>query len=238
MHYIYCLTNQINGKKYIGRTNDIRRRMTQHKNDSFNPNCARKYDTPLAHAIRKYGWEAFNMEVLQQNEDKDIINQSEQEYILLYDTYSSGGYNASIGGEFGAAGREYTSKFREQLPDIIVDLKSGMKHKDIAHKYDISIPYVSEINNGTRLRVETETYPLFLSHNENMKLVYPKIIELLATTKKSMNAIARELHISKDTVQRVNQGNIRAVKDLSPDFPIRKQKKGSYKLEPVETIPS
>lgn len=51
MHYIYCLTNIINNKKYIGRTNDLKRRMTQHKNDSINKNCSNKYETPLAKAI-------------------------------------------------------------------------------------------------------------------------------------------------------------------------------------------
>ena len=46
----------------------------------------------------------------------------------------------------------------------------------------------------------------------------------------SMNKIAETLGVSKDTVQRVNKGQQVAVKNLYDDFPIRKQKQGSYRI--------
>lgn len=223
MYYIYCLTNKENGKKYIGQTNNIKRRMCQHKNDSFNPNCKLKYDTILAKAIRKYGWNSFELKILSQNEDKNKANETEIYYIEKFNSFNGAGYNASSGGEFGYIGRSYDSIVKESLLDIIEDLKSGMKHKDISKKYNISIPYVSGINNGTRLHLKDVSYPIFLSREKQIKLLYPSIISDLQNTDKPMSQIARDCNISKDTVQKINKGNIREIKKIFSDFPIRKK---------------
>ena len=157
---IYCMTNKINGKKYIGQTNNFRRRMTQHKNDSQNPN-AREYSTAIGAAIRKYGWENFeNKIIFEANDDeKDLINEEEIYYIEYYNTFHGDGYNSAPGGQYGFDNRIYESKVRDNnlLDSIIDDLKNGISHKEIALKYNISIPYVSDINNGNKLRNEGET---------------------------------------------------------------------------------
>lgn len=52
--FIYCLTNKINGKKYIGQTiTTIEHRVSQH----FSKRRKRKYAISLA--IKKYGKENF-----------------------------------------------------------------------------------------------------------------------------------------------------------------------------------
>lgn len=53
---IYKYTNKINGKVYIGQTINPKIRKSQHKNS--------KADDYFHRAIRKYGWEAFDYEVL------------------------------------------------------------------------------------------------------------------------------------------------------------------------------
>ena len=60
MGYIYKVTNNINGKMYIGQTRrTIEQRWKQHIYDSFNNSL----DTSAFHcAIRKYGIEAFKIE--------------------------------------------------------------------------------------------------------------------------------------------------------------------------------
>lgn len=220
VHFIYCLTNKVNSKKYIGRTNDIKRRMSQHKVDSFNRNCPNKYDTPLAAAIRKYGWENFTVEVLEQHPDLQVINQKEISWIKKLNTYLGEGYNASSGGELGFTGRIYSSKFAGNLPEIIRDIKNNVNFKTIAKKYDISISYVSDINNGTRLKQDNEKYPL----RSNLVPPYSKIVDDLIYSSDSMSRIAKRYGISESTVQRINSGTIRAVRQLYSSFPIRNHK--------------
>ena len=52
---IYKITNKINGKKYVGQSNNINRRFSEH--------CLRS-EIPIDIAIQKYGKENFVFEVL------------------------------------------------------------------------------------------------------------------------------------------------------------------------------
>ena len=54
---IYKITKKENGKSYIGQSNDIERRIKEHQY---------KTDLAIELAIRKYGIDAFNYEVLEQ----------------------------------------------------------------------------------------------------------------------------------------------------------------------------
>ena len=89
--YVYKVTNLINGKAYIGITNDFKRRMDNHK-------CGKKQAVDLA--IQKYGEENFLYEVLYENvSEEDAINK-EKELIKLYNTKTPDGYNVSFGGDY------------------------------------------------------------------------------------------------------------------------------------------
>lgn len=60
MAIVYCYTNKINNKKYIGIT--IRRmeeRERSHLYEAYNVNCE-TYNTPFKRVIRKYGLRNFN----------------------------------------------------------------------------------------------------------------------------------------------------------------------------------
>lgn len=37
MYYIYCYTNKYNNKTYVGQTNNIARRMSEHRHDANTP---------------------------------------------------------------------------------------------------------------------------------------------------------------------------------------------------------
>ena len=94
MAYIYKITNKINQKKYIGKTEKVNpeERWKEHLRDA-----KREYrkNRALYRAINKYGAENFTFEII---EETDIPNEKEQYYIQFYDTYHNG-YNETLGGD-------------------------------------------------------------------------------------------------------------------------------------------
>lgn len=97
MNYIYCFTNIINNKKYIGST--IKKpniRYNQHIYNAFHENT-HQYNYPLYQAIRKYGLDNFEFEVLLSKDcDEATIRKIEAEYIKKYNTLSPNGYNQTL----------------------------------------------------------------------------------------------------------------------------------------------
>ena len=97
MGYIYCITNLINSKKYIGQTvNSVQERWKDH--------CrARKYhkrkNAPLYDAFDKYGIENLKIEELEYVEDNSKLSDREIYWIKELQTYGRNGYNATKGGE-------------------------------------------------------------------------------------------------------------------------------------------
>lgn len=94
MNYIYCFTNLINGKKYIGSTiHTPESRYKQHIYNATHEN-AHQYNYPLYQAIRKYGIDNFKFESLFEKEcDEEEIREIEAEYIKKYNCVSPNGYN-------------------------------------------------------------------------------------------------------------------------------------------------
>lgn len=86
---IYLITNNINGKQYVGQSIDIDTRWRQHINakDNF----------AIHNAIKKYGKENFSFEVLLEC-PVDMLDVWERDMIALYDCISPNGYNLTEGG--------------------------------------------------------------------------------------------------------------------------------------------
>ena len=98
MAYIYKITNIVNDKGYVGRTEkDPQERFKGHI-------YAAKTGGPMviSRAIRKYGVKNFKFEVLEECSIEDQYIR-ESELIEKYDTYHNG-YNSSLGGEGAGAG--------------------------------------------------------------------------------------------------------------------------------------
>ena len=95
MGYIYCITNKINQKKYIGKTlNTVECRWKEHLKDYKR----RKYEKrALYDAMNKYGVENFECETIGEFPD-NILEEMEQKFIGEYNTYHYG-YNLTIGGD-------------------------------------------------------------------------------------------------------------------------------------------
>ena len=93
MAYIYKITNNINEKVYIGKTEfSIERRFKQHCSDAQKDIEEQR---PLYRAMKKYGIENFCISII---EETDNPEEREQFWINFYDSYHNG-YNATLGGD-------------------------------------------------------------------------------------------------------------------------------------------
>ena len=101
MGWIYKITNLVNGKMYIGKTEciDPYQRWKTHLEDSKKKSIHR----PLYNAMQKYGTDNFEFEVIQREDNSDKLCELEKYYIQKYNTYvrfdNSNGYNATLGGD-------------------------------------------------------------------------------------------------------------------------------------------
>ena len=97
MGYIYCITNIINNKRYVGKTtNTIEERWKEHCQDFKKERCEKR---PLYDAFNKYGIENFKIEYLEEVQDDDLLSEKEIYWIKELGTYGSKGYNATKGGD-------------------------------------------------------------------------------------------------------------------------------------------
>ena len=87
---VYCLTNKINGKQYIGIT-----KQDAHKR--WRKGAGYKKPTRIGSAIAKYGWDNFEHEILFENITKEEASQKEIELIEKLNTINNG-YNVQSGG--------------------------------------------------------------------------------------------------------------------------------------------
>lgn len=94
---IYCFTNLINNKKYIGSTiQEPKVRYNQHIYNMTHE-TAHQYNYPLYQAIRKYGLENFTFEIIFEKEcSEEEIRKIEKEYIIKYNSLSPDGYNQTL----------------------------------------------------------------------------------------------------------------------------------------------
>ena len=85
--YVYLLTNDINGKQYVGITYNPINRWKQH----FEKNSG------IGRALRKYGPDNFTKEILAVSNRKGAL-ELEAHYCELYDCLHPFGYNHAAGG--------------------------------------------------------------------------------------------------------------------------------------------
>lgn len=159
MNYIYCYTNLINGKIYIGQTNNIERRIREHKSNAFNSKSV-NYNNIIHKAFRKYGYENFSIDILEtlENASREEVNDREIYWIKeKHSLISENGYNVLEGGQNGY---QKSLLNKEQITDIKRMIKEKTPYDDICKKYSVSKTFISDINNGRFFYDEQEIYPL------------------------------------------------------------------------------
>lgn len=110
MHYLYKITNQLDGKIYIGQSNNPEYRWKQHKADS-----RRTYPVQYIHrAMAKHGVENFIFEIIASCKNQKDTDDVESILILQYNSRNDlSGYNLMVGGSYGGHSEETKQKQRE-----------------------------------------------------------------------------------------------------------------------------
>lgn len=89
-YVIYKITSP-SGKSYIGQSKNIKQRLLMHKSDKSACRLIRN-------AIKRYGWENVQVDILKENLSIEQANESETYYINHYNTFVPFGYNLTSGG--------------------------------------------------------------------------------------------------------------------------------------------
>lgn len=136
MSFIYKITNLLNGKTYIGKTDihTVQERFKEHIKDS------KKYlDRPLYRAFNKYGIENFKIETI---EECNVNESCEREkyWIEYYNSFKYG-YNATIGGD----GRAYID--RELVIKTYNKVQNQTQVAEILKISQDSVSYILKENN-------------------------------------------------------------------------------------------
>lgn len=110
-YYIYCYTNKINNKKYIGQTKQSKENRSGVNGWKYQ-RCPRFWS-----AIQKYGWDNFSYTVLREGLTLKEANYWERYYISIYHTWVDdplcNGYNLSKGGYNTEHSQETIEKLRK-----------------------------------------------------------------------------------------------------------------------------
>lgn len=226
-----------NNKRYIGISNNIRRRMNEHNVDFRN-------NLPIESAIQKYG-KINNFILLEEieAENRQLMREREKYWIAKYHSNNKEfGYNVSEGGDGADIGsKNPQAKFtEEQIQQIYKDLKDCKETMtDIARKYNIDLSSLSCINNGKTYFHSSEIYPIrngfqkikkgIENHNSKFdEAILNKIFSLLKENNLTMKAIANEFNIAESTIHNINNGTTYIRENET--YPLRKSKTGSKKL--------
>lgn len=152
---IYKYTSP-SGKCYIGQTTNENKRQYEHRYNAFDTNC-KNYNNKFYTAIRKYGWDSFQYEVLYtiiketSEEIIETLNEREIYYIGLFDSYKNG-YNMTIGGRQlrGIYHPSYGTHLSEEHKNKLVQSVS----KQVS-QYDINGNYIATYDSATNAQLAT-----------------------------------------------------------------------------------
>lgn len=211
---IYKITNKENGKTYIGQSNNIERRFSEH--------CYKgeKARIPLDIAIQKYGKDAFNFEILEEC-PLEKLNQREAYWIKYYNTVETG-YNCSKGGDQQSIGENNgRSKLTEE--DIINIRKAYANHekqKEVYKKYENIISF-NHFQNIWQGKVWSYIMPEVFTEENKKYYIYQNSLgensasaqftdeEVIALRKRYVNESAKEIY--KDYQDRVKYQTFQAI---------------------------
>lgn len=156
---IYCATNIINDKRYIGQTiRSVKRRTQEHKWYASNGS-----ELPIHRAIRKYGEDNFEWSVIDTADGREELDSREIYWIEKHNTFKGDGYNASTGGQIGVSDNpDEMSIMRGGKSFLVFDLNGEfvgefLSQQQFAKDYGLNYKCVNFVLNNKKQSTENYT---------------------------------------------------------------------------------
>ena len=134
--FVYRITNQINGKIYVGKTNNLEKRWRAHI--LIAAGGREKYSTfrAIHAAISKYGSDNFEFHKLSEYELESEALQEEMRMIALLRSGGTVLYNLTDGGE-GVSGHKHSPESIKKMSDAKLGTHHGPHTKETREKIGI-----------------------------------------------------------------------------------------------------
>lgn len=185
---VYCHTNNLNGKKYIGIT-------SQNSNQRFKNGNGYKSNKHFFMSIQKYGWNNFTHEILFKNLSQAEAQEKEIYLISKYNTRNSlYGYNIAPGGEVACGelnpwfGKHHTEDSKKKMSEA----RKGIPKTEV-HKQKISMSNKGKkFSDESRKKMSLNHADVSGKHNPNFgKKLSDEHIQKMVEASKSQEAIAK-----------------------------------------------
>lgn len=210
---IYCITNNINKKQYVGLSKDCLKRWFDHYSKSYHSTKKDDLQKPLYMAMKKYGRENFSFSILEEC-NLDELKDKEIYWINKLNTYEDG-YNATPGGDLPEGhilkGEEHgmAKLTLEQVKYCRTAYAAGKKSKDIWEEYFQNIITYPGFQRMWHGKTWKEVMPEVFKNNPNprQKITIEEIKEIKSLYR-SGKTCAEIFHIFKEKISRTSINDI------------------------------
>lgn len=126
---IYAITHRASGKKYVGQSINIDKRIYMHSRGNT--------EHLISRAVQKYGFDAFDVEVLEEC-SRDLLGRREQYWIAHLACLTPNGYNLTTGGEQPIFSEQTIQKLRirqqNRSPEHIANKNAAARRPETIKK--------------------------------------------------------------------------------------------------------
>lgn len=225
------------GKVYIGITDDVNRRESEHRR-SVGKNGKKYTNLKIVNAIRKYGFDAMNFEMVCIVFNDYQAKRVEQLLIIKHDSYTNG-YNLTWGGDSRSSHGKLSPEELEEIRNLLEF--EDISIEEIGKRYDVHGSSILDIQNNRRwkymgnartiIRKNRSTDWMVGSNNGISKLTEDLVFDMRTD---SMNGDSRrdlqnKYNVSKTLVQQILTLEIWTHVKV-PNYEIKKVRNGNAKL--------
>ena len=170
---IYQLRNTINNKVYIGQAQNILKRFNEHRRNRNGHLIYR--DCYLYRAIKKYGWDKFEISVLERVDDLSKLNERE----IFWINELSPGYNVKRGGDC-ARGWRHTEEAKLKMSKTKSQMYLGKNNPFFGKRHTKETK--EKIRQAKLGRKLSDEHKASIKSSRNPERYFKKVIKINATT--------------------------------------------------------